>query len=200
MFFLQSSFIKVFCRFTNSVITDINHKLFFEVHTNIPLEIHKLLFPFIKILAQSEDFDFPRKFASILQKMVVLNPISQIVNFSKISKTLQQQNDPKDFDHLIKTYFEHINRVAEISWMYEFIGSNAEYMISWWEEIMIRNLRPKINLKVIAESKFWKKDRDRDNFAKLVFQLGYYDGEYWNIDGFESQRLFVEEFRRAFPK
>jgi hypothetical protein len=53
--------------------------------------------------------------------------------------------------------------------MYEFIGSNAEYMISWWEEIMIRNLRPKINLKVIAESKFWKKDRDRDNFAKLVF-------------------------------
>ena len=70
--------------------------------------------------------------------------------------------------------------------MYELIGSNADYMISWWEEIMIRNLRPKINLKVIAESKFWKKEKDRDNFAKLVFELGYYEREYWNIDGFES--------------
>jgi len=29
-------------------------------------------------------------------------------------------------------YFEHIHRVADITWMYDLIGGNPDYMANWW--------------------------------------------------------------------
>jgi hypothetical protein len=48
---------------------------------------------------------------------------------------------------------------------------------------MVRNMHPKINFRIIAESRFWSNNRQKEAFAKLLFELGYYDKEYWNIDG-----------------
>ena len=59
--------------------------------------------------------------------------------------------------------------------MYDLIGGNPEYMVCWWEEAMIRNLHPKTNFKIIAESRFWTNNRQLEIFAKLLFELGYYD-------------------------
>lgn len=71
-------------------------------------------------------------------------------------------------------------------------------MVCWWEEAMMRNMKPKVNLRTIAESRFWTTNRQRDTFAKLVFELGYYDQNYWQMDSNMGERAFVEEFARIY--
>lgn len=63
---------------------------------------------------------------------------------------------------------------------------------------MMRNMKPKVNLRTIAESRFWTTNRQRDTFAKLVFELGYYDQNYWQMDSNMGERAFVEEFARIY--
>ena len=53
--------------------------------------------------------------------------------------------------------------------MYQYIEGNVEHMVCWWEEAMVRNIKPSVSIRTIAESRFWTTNRHRDTFAKLVF-------------------------------
>lgn len=36
-------------------------------------------------------------------------------------------------DKLVRSYFENIQRVQDIAWMYDLIELNVDYMVYWWE-------------------------------------------------------------------
>ena len=76
--------------------------------------------------------------------------------------------------------------------MFNLIESNSDYMVSWWEDAMVRNQQPKVNFKIIAESRFWSTTRQKETFAKLLFELAFYDKEYWAVDCAQGERAFVE--------
>ena len=59
---------------------------------------------------------------------------------------------------------------------------------------MLRNMHPKMNFERIAESRFWSTNRQKETFAKLVFELGYYDNQYWQVDPSSTERAFVDMF------
>lgn len=44
-------FSKILCRLILALITDVNRKLYFETHTDIPLRIHRLLAPLVRQMA-----------------------------------------------------------------------------------------------------------------------------------------------------
>ena len=71
-------------------------------------------------------------------------------------------------------------------------------MVSWWEEAMIKNMRPNVNFKVMAESRFWNTNRQKETFAKLLFELAYYDNKYWQVDSNMTERAFVESFTQVY--
>ena len=86
------------------------------------------------------------------------------------------------FDLVFPNDFDHVHRVSDLEWIFRFIENNVEFMVNWWEEAMLRNMHPKVNFKVMAESRFWVTIRHRESFAKLIFELGYYDKQYWQVD------------------
>ena len=89
-YFSNSEFMKVFCKLAYSLVSDINRKLFFETHTKIPLQIHKLLSPVLTILCQGGgNYDFPKTFSTILEKTVCLNPLADLICFSDIADQLK---------------------------------------------------------------------------------------------------------------
>ena len=63
---------------------------------------------------------------------------------------------------------------------------------------MMRGLHPKVNFKTIAESRFWNTSRQKDTFAKLVYELGQYDEAYWLVDRNSGERAFVEHFSNIY--
>lgn len=196
IFFQNPHFMKLFCKLAYALVNDINRKLFFETHTKIPLLIHKLLTPILKILAQG-GYEYHKSFTFILEKSIHLHPLEQLICFSNIAEDLKGMN--KDhFDRLLRAYFDHIHRVEDIEWLYKYIENNAEFMVSWWEEVMMRNLHPKINIRTIADSRFWNTTRQKETFAKLVFELGYYDNSYWHVDASLTERTFVEQFCQQY--
>lgn len=91
LYFSDQMFMKIFCKLVYALISDINRKLFFETHTKIPLKIHNLIFPIIKILAQG-GFEYSKRFTNILEKMVSLHPLCELVPFPNIVKALQEQS------------------------------------------------------------------------------------------------------------
>lgn len=82
--------------------------------------------------------------------------------------------------------------------MFELIENSADNMVSWWEEAMIRNMHPKVNFRIIAESRFWTTTRQKETFAKLLFELGYYDKSYWGVEPNIGERAFVEDFCKHY--
>ena len=56
----------------------------------------------------------------------------------------------ESFDKLVRSYFEHIDRVGDIGWMYDLIQNNVDFMVAWWEEAMMRKMTPQVNFRVIA--------------------------------------------------
>ena len=115
---------KTFCRLVQSLIADINRKLFFETHTKIPLRVHGLVFPILKVVAQGGFDYYPKNFANILDKLIGLHPLKELVPFNNISNILKVQT-PEAFEKLVKNYFDHVGRINDISWMFELIESNS---------------------------------------------------------------------------
>lgn len=142
-------------------------------------------------------YEYPNRFINILEKMTTLHPLGQLVPFSNIARILKEQSS-EDFDKLVRAYFDHIHRVADISWMHELIENSADHMVSWWEEAMVRNMHPNVNFRTIVESRFWTTTRQKETFAKLLFELAYYDNHYWQVDPSLGERAFVEEFSKIY--
>ena len=82
--------------------------------------------------------------------------------------------------------------------MFEYIENNPEFMVSWWEEAMMRGMHPQVNFRVIAESRFWNNNRQKETFAKLLYELGFYSKDYWPVDPNLGERAFVEEFSQVY--
>lgn len=99
----------------------------------------------------------------------------------------------------MRCYFEHIQRVEDIGWLYDLIEQNIDYMMMWWEEAIFRDMRPNVNLKTIADAHLWSTLRQKENFAKLIFEIGYYDNTYWNVSNFKSEREFIGYFNTLYP-
>jgi uncharacterized protein YggT (Ycf19 family) len=81
IFYLNDPFfMKIFCRLIIALISDINRKLYFETHTDIPLRIHELIYPLVSKLV-TPFRDVPYQLASILEKMINLNPLAPLISF-----------------------------------------------------------------------------------------------------------------------
>lgn len=89
--------------------------------------------------------------------------------------------------------------MADIGWMYDLIEQNIEFMMMWWEEAIFRNMHPNVNLRTIAEARIWTTIRQRENLARLIFEIGYYDNSYWNVGEFRSERDFITYFNNLYP-
>lgn len=83
-------------------------------------------------------------------------------------------------------------------WLYDLIQQNIEYMMMWWEEAIFRDIHPNVNLRTIAESRIWGSQRQKENIAKLFFEIGFYDRSYWNVSEFKSERDFVNHFIKLY--
>jgi hypothetical protein len=82
--------------------------------------------------------------------------------------------------------------------MYGLIEENIDFMVSWWEEAINREMHPKIQLKTIVEARIWTTNRHKETLAKLVFEIGSYDPSYWNVSNFQSEREFVNQFNQIY--
>jgi hypothetical protein len=82
--------------------------------------------------------------------------------------------------------------------MYQLIEEDVGYMAQWWDEVMIRKLRPNISLRTIAESRICKTIREKVNLAKLYFEIGNYDSAYWTIPQSQTQQDFINDFIGTF--
>jgi hypothetical protein len=49
-------------------------------------------------------------------------------------------------------------------------------------------------VKVVAESRIWKNREEKLMVAKLIYEIGSYDQNYWDISQFENAREFVDYF------
>ena len=63
---------------------------------------------------------------------------------------------------------------------------------------MVRKMHPNVNFVLIAESRFWNTNRQKETFAKLLFELAYYDENYWQVDPNMTERTFVESFAQKY--
>lgn len=89
--------------------------------------------------------------------------------------------------------------MQDIGWLYDLIEQNIEFMMMWWEEAIFRDMHPNVNLRTIAEARIWTSIRQKENLAKLIFEIGYYDGTYWNVADFRSERDFITYFNNLYP-
>lgn len=89
--------------------------------------------------------------------------------------------------------------MEDIVWLYDLIEQDIDYMMMWWEEAIFRDMRPNVNLKTIADAHVWRTIRQKENFAKLIFEIGYYDKAYWNVSNFNSEREFIGYFNTLYP-
>jgi hypothetical protein len=105
-------FVKTLSKLVLAFITDINKKLYFEVHTDIPLKIHELFYPYVHVFIDSNR-EFPYQIASILEKMINLNPLAPLISFESIVTKMKQQSVP-NVEKLVRCYFENIQRVERI--------------------------------------------------------------------------------------
>jgi len=66
-------------------------KLYYETHTDIPFKIHRLFSPYIKQICLG-DYELPKNFATLLDKMVSLNPLAELIPINRIIPVLRQQS------------------------------------------------------------------------------------------------------------
>jgi hypothetical protein len=70
--------------------------------------------------------------------------------------------------------------------------------VSWWEEAILRELKPSINLKSIADARIWNTSRQREALAKIIYCIGCYDKKYWDVTSYHSERDFVIKFNEHY--
>lgn len=58
-------FMKIFCKLIVGLVNDLNRKLYFETHTDIPLKIHELIYPLVKQMITTCR-EIPRQLPGIL--------------------------------------------------------------------------------------------------------------------------------------
>ena len=71
----------------------------------------------------------------------------------------------------MRYYFEHIQQVKDISWLYPLIEGNIDYMVMWWDEAIMRKLKPNISLKQIVEARIWNSNKQMEQVGKMVFYV-----------------------------
>ena len=96
-------FMKIFCKLIVALLNDLNRKLYFETHTDIPLKIHELIFPLVKQMVASCR-EIPRQLPGILEKMITLNPLAPLISFEGIVGLMREQNC-EGVDKLVRGYF-----------------------------------------------------------------------------------------------
>lgn len=129
--------------------------------------------------------------------MVGLNPLAELVPLGKVMGQLRSAA-AEESEKLVRSYFDNIQRVGDIEWLYGLVEQNVDFMVSWWEEAINRDLHPTIDLRTIAEARIWTTARQRESLAKLIFEIGSYDSAYWNVAEFQGEREFVTRFAATY--
>ena len=71
--------------------------------------------------------------------------------------------------------------MADISWLYPLIEGNIDYMVMWWDEAIMRKLKPNISLKQIVEARIWNSNKQVEQVGKMVFYIGEFSSDYWDV-------------------
>lgn len=56
---------KIFCKLCHAMISDLSRKLYFDTHTKIPIDIHNVIYPVLKVVSEG-GFEYPRIYSVIL--------------------------------------------------------------------------------------------------------------------------------------
>lgn len=66
--------------------------------------------------------------------------------------------------------------------MYTFIDDNIDLMVDWWEEVMVREIKPEINVGEVVNARIWTNLRQKEQLAKLLYRIAKYDARYWKLE------------------
>jgi hypothetical protein len=169
--FTNELFLKNFMCFLLTIMNDEHQRLTSCVHTELPIRTEEMFRPY---LLEVLHHDYPRKTVEVWLKFMKLNPLARLL---PLDRGFRERN-ALEFKNLLRYYFENLHRletIEEFITVYAYIEDNINFMVNWWDEIMVRGYKPDINVAMVVDSKIWSSSKQKDLFGALLFRIGRYD-------------------------
>jgi hypothetical protein len=113
--FSDSNFLKVFVKMIRSLLIN-SSGLTSKIHKSLPLKFYTLFYPYLLAIIHG-NYDIPKALPKVLESFVYLNDMAVLLPINIILDRMKSISLDTT-ESLLNTYFQHIQQIEDISWLY----------------------------------------------------------------------------------